>query len=264
MAVSTYGRVQGRGRLTSGYSRYDVVTRVFNDMPIDANRAHLIRKALEGAERASGTVLTLGVKPLEDDLNLFADLGYGAVEAIDVSGFEGAQHIADLNLPIPDELKGRFALIYNGGTLEHIFDTRAVLRNLHEMLAPDGVIVHVGPMNGWAEHGFYQFSPTLFADYYHVNGYEARPAFLLGAQGDDYRRVCIETYLPGKFYTAPAGSFPGIWNFHMTFIKRPGSSWDKIPQQGYYVSIYGDPTNLPPACFPDTEPYILYRGMRED
>ena len=229
-------------------------------MPIDANRARLLRQSLEGVSRTGGPVLTLGVKVLEDDLTLFKDLGYGDIESVDVSDFEGATYVADLNQPVADNMRGRFALIYNGGTIEHIFDVRTVMRNLHDMLTTNGVMVHVGPMNGWVEHGFYQFNPTFFADFYHANRYEPCRAFLLHAISDNHRDVEVHHYLPGKFDNYAAGAFPGVWNFFMPFVKRSSSTWDQIPQQGYYVRLYGKKNEAPKPAFDDAPPFVLRNG----
>ena len=39
-------------------------------------------------------------------------------------------------------------------------------------LKPGGRIIHMSPANNYANHGFYQFSPTLYADYYRANRFE--------------------------------------------------------------------------------------------
>src|SRR3546814_16038676 len=83
-------------------------------------------------------------------------------------------------------------LIYNGGTLAHIFDTRAALKYLHDMLLPGGLVVHVGPLNGWVDHGFYQFSPTFFSDYYRANKYEKVRCYMRSEQLR-VGRTCVST-----------------------------------------------------------------------
>lgn len=88
-------------------------------------------------------------------------LGYGQIEALDASAFEGAQHIHDLNEPIPDSLTAQFDVVFDGGTIEHIFDVPAVFENVLNMLKPGGVFVSANGMNGWWGHGLYQFGPDL-------------------------------------------------------------------------------------------------------
>ena len=51
----------------------------------------------------------------------FKSLGATHVYALDASDFEEAQFVHDLNQPLPENLKQRFDLVYDGGTLEHVF-----------------------------------------------------------------------------------------------------------------------------------------------
>ena len=67
--------------------------------------------------------------------SFFEALGAKEIVSIDASAYEGATVIHDLNEPIPDELKGRFSAVLDGGTLEHIFNFPAAIRNCMEMVA---------------------------------------------------------------------------------------------------------------------------------
>src|ERR1043166_8363609 len=49
-------------------------------------------------------------------------LGAKNASAMDVSDFEGATVLHDLNQPIPPELEERFDVVIDGGTLEHVFN----------------------------------------------------------------------------------------------------------------------------------------------
>ncbi|MGB0507964.1 MAG: class I SAM-dependent methyltransferase [Pikeienuella sp.] len=90
-----------------------------------------------------------------------AALGFGNVESLDYSAFEGADHTHDLNLPVGPDLRGQFDLIIDGGTLEHVFNLPQALANVFEMLRPGGVFAACNPFNGWPAHGIYQFGPEL-------------------------------------------------------------------------------------------------------
>ena len=102
----------------------------------------------------------------------FRMLGFSEVHAIDISDYEGADIILDLNKDCSDDLVCRFDVIIDGGTLEHVFDVAACLRNINKMLKPEGVIMHFSPMAGYVNHGFYSLSPELFMDFYLCNGYK--------------------------------------------------------------------------------------------
>ena len=105
------------------------------------------------------------------DTIFFAHLGL-ELTALDVSDYEGAEIVHDLNLPIPGHLHGRFKTVIDGGTFEHVFDVRAAFRNMADLLAPGGLAIHISPTNNYVNHGFWQLSPRSFYDYYHVNGFE--------------------------------------------------------------------------------------------
>jgi SAM-dependent methyltransferase len=110
---------------------------------------------------------------------VFLSLGARSVSALDVSDFEGAEFVHDLNLPVRDELKQRFDLVYDGGTLEHVFNFPVALRNCMEMVREGGRFITHTCANNWCGHGFYQFSPELF---YNVlsedNGFEVERMIL--------------------------------------------------------------------------------------
>ena len=106
------------------------------------------------------------------DAAFFWMLGGLDVESLDVSGYEGAEHIADLNQPIPYCLAGRFGMVLDGGTIEHIFGVRQALDNVVWLLKPGGRVIHMSPMSNYAQHGYYQFSPAMFYDYYGCNGFD--------------------------------------------------------------------------------------------
>jgi hypothetical protein len=102
---------------------------------------------------------------------LFALLGYRRVDSIDYYPDEGPSLVLDLNLPLPPHVGGDFDLVYDGGTMEHCFNTVQLLRNAAYLTAPGGMVIHHVPMNNWVDHGFYQFSPTLFFDFYQASGF---------------------------------------------------------------------------------------------
>jgi hypothetical protein len=99
-------------------------------------------------------------------------LGAGSIDAIDISRFEGATLTHDLNDPLPKELEGRFDLVFDGGSLEHIFNVPMALRNYMRMPRVGGRLIIVAPANNYFGHGFYQFSAELFFRVFsEVNGF---------------------------------------------------------------------------------------------
>ncbi|MDR0510125.1 MAG: hypothetical protein LBH06_03425 [Rikenellaceae bacterium] len=93
---------------------------------------------------------------------LFEHFGAERVDSLDYSDYEHATIVHDMNTPVADELKNRYSLVWDGGTLEHVFNYPTALRNCMEMVAPCGHLVLHTPANNFFGHGFYQFSPELF------------------------------------------------------------------------------------------------------
>jgi hypothetical protein len=109
----------------------------------------------------------------------FRLLGAKTVDSMDVSAFEGATVLHDLNAPIEGSLKERFSVVFDGGTLEHIFNFPVALRNCMEMLGQGGSFIQYGPANNFMGHGFYQFSPELlYRVFSEPNGFEVVTALL--------------------------------------------------------------------------------------
>jgi len=251
-------------------------------LPIDLNRCFQIVGALQPTSKR-GLVCTLGVQDFSQDQNAFDDfvclyglptnaarciftsLGFAGVEALDVSKFEGCDHVFDLNSPeILPELMGRFDVVFTGGTLEHVFDQRAALKNVFDLLSSDGLILHTGPSNGWLDHGFYQFSPTFFTDYYAVNRFEIRDAQLMVRDGVR-SGVKIVHYCPGMFDGVPNGAVSGVWNYFFVLEKTTQSTCTAIPQQSAYSNLHEDlDSHFTRTNLPTQFPYRLVAGRRQE
>ncbi|WP_300547345.1 methyltransferase domain-containing protein [Roseovarius sp.] len=92
---------------------------------------------------------------------LMRRLGFGEIEALDFSDYEGADVIHDLNRKPTKKLENKFDLIFDGGTLEHVFNVPMALEGVFRMLKPGGRFVSANGLNGWYGHGMYQFNPEL-------------------------------------------------------------------------------------------------------
>jgi SAM-dependent methyltransferase len=97
----------------------------------------------------------------------FFECFFDEVHALDINAYEGADIIFDLQSDeLPDELSGKWDLVVDGGTLEHIFDQQKAFTNMNRLVKVGGYIYHSLPCAGWVNHGFYSFSPTYFTDQY--------------------------------------------------------------------------------------------------
>lgn len=103
----------------------------------------------------------------------FKLLDAGEITSFDASPYEKATVLHDFNLPIPDEFKGRYSAVLDGGTLEHVFNYPTAIKNCMEMVADGGHFLAITPTNNQLGHGFYQFSPELFYRVFSAdNGFE--------------------------------------------------------------------------------------------
>lgn len=129
---------------------------------------HVQRRALQESFREFGQVLDdARVEEIYTRSDGFADellvhLGATEVHSFDVSSYEGPTHLHDMNTPVPPALKGRYSMVLDGGTLEHVFNFPVAIRNCMEMVRVGGHYVGIVPANNWMGHGFYQFSPELY------------------------------------------------------------------------------------------------------
>jgi hypothetical protein len=104
--------------------------------------------------------------------NLFLDLGFKKYDDIDFTADEGVTIVHDMNKSLPLKLQDReYDFVFECGTMEHIFDIRQVFSNIIDLCACGGSVFHCSPLT-WINHGFYNFSLTLFYDVYRNNGFE--------------------------------------------------------------------------------------------
>ncbi len=105
--------------------------------------------------------------------------GFDNIRSLDASHYEGAEIIHDLNLPVPMSLEGTSGFVYDGGTLEHVFDIAVALRNTMKLTRTGGILCLSTPANGQCGHGFYQFSPELYFRALEANGFDQIEIYLV-------------------------------------------------------------------------------------
>ena len=115
------------------------------------------------------------------------------VDSVDVSDYEGATIIHDMNKPLPNKLKGQYDTVIDSGTLEHVYNVPQALENCSLLCKPGGQIIHMLPANNLCGHGFWQMSPELFFSLYSVkNGYKDTEVYLAKSLENKYFYRVIE------------------------------------------------------------------------
>lgn len=180
-----------------------------------------------------------------DDITLFRALGFSEVCSVDASDFEAPTHLLNLNEPAtPAELCGRFDLVLDGGTLEHVFHLPNALAHMGRMVRDGGRLMHMAPSSNYMDHGFYMFSPTLFHDYYRANGAEVNVARVIRHRPDGGHWELFD-YDPAEWSRIGVGGLDG-WAYLLLFCATAPTSPlpAAVPEQGYYVDAWRDNKTL--------------------
>jgi hypothetical protein len=142
---------------------------------IQIDRASLHRVACrhltpERADAAMRAIFSGSTAPQPDAqkafYGIFGATSYRSVDLCDPR----ATFAADLNQPLPD--LGRYDLITNFGTTEHVFNIGTTFASIHRLLKVGGVQVHAVPGYAYIDHGYYNVHPSAYLDMARMNNYD--------------------------------------------------------------------------------------------
>lgn len=170
----------------------------------------------------------------------FELLGAARVESLDVSEYESAAHRYDLNYPIPAELHAPSSLVFDAGTLEHVFNIPEALRSCMAMVRLGGHFVQVNCANNFMGHGFWQFGPeTIFRAFSAANGFAVKVVMLHEVKKKGRWVVVTDP--------AVAGSRVNLINSEQTYILTIAQRvsdlpiFEEFPQQSDYEPLWQQP-----------------------
>lgn len=89
-------------------------------------------------------------------------LGCHPYMAID---YDGSPHSLALDLNFddaPEAHRGRYDLVTNFGTTEHIANQVQAMKVIHDLVRPGGIMLHTVPSQGNADHGMVNYDPKFF------------------------------------------------------------------------------------------------------
>jgi SAM-dependent methyltransferase len=168
--------------------------------------------------------------------DIFEALGFKSYDSMDNADYESASILHDLNKPIPASLHGKFDLVWDGGTLEHVFNFPIAVANALQMVKVGGHVVFVLPANNQCGHGFYQFSPELFFwILVPENGYELIRIYMTG-KGGPYH-VADPASVGGRVELLNDNG--ALLMVHAKKIQE-AQIFSTIPQQSDYVSLWDE------------------------
>jgi hypothetical protein len=127
---------------------------------------------------------------------------------LDINEVRGGEIICDLNEPIDPDLHGCFDIVLDGGTMEHCFNVGQVITNLVSMAKVNGFVMHGNPLVVM-NHGFFNFSPTFYHDYYIDNGHRL-PSPIYGYVSKGLEYELFELPPTQRFGKAPDNSWINV------------------------------------------------------
>lgn len=164
-----------QGHLPYGSEICDIgTTQLFGHAAKEAARSMLdyyATKAPPGADITSVTDSQL--EKIADggflgELLTFAGFRYVALDIFDAP----RTILFDLNRHAPGpNLRGRFDMVLNFGTTEHVFNQFAAFQTIHDLAKPGGTIYHDLPMAGFFDHAFFRYDPLFFRSLIAANDY---------------------------------------------------------------------------------------------
>jgi len=126
-----------------------------------------------------------------DAQSLFAAMGM-RFTAVDLVASRGSERIVNLNEPLEPDLVGAFDVVLDAGTMEHCFNVGQAVRNIIDMAKVGGFVIHLNPM-AMINHGFFNFSPTFYHDFYGQNGHQlVSPIYGVSVNGIDVKSYKVE------------------------------------------------------------------------
>ncbi len=162
----------------------------------------------------------------------------GATEIVsgDASAYEGATFIHDFNEPLPGKIwnEDQYDTVFDGGSLEHIFNIPVAVANLMRLTRVGGRILSINGANNMLGHGLYQFSPDLFFRVFSAqNGFEILNLFLVSM---DEQPALIQAIDPTSVRQRVEISYTSHANYLMLVARKinevaPFRQW---PQQSDY------------------------------
>lgn len=157
--------------------------------------------------------------------------GATIVDSIDVSDFEKATHIVDMNRPLPDHLRGQYDTVIDGGCLEHVFNVTQALKNCSLLCKVGGQILHILPANQSCGHGFWQFSPELFFSLYSEdNGYRETEVWVTNIADESNWYLAKKPAIGDRLLVS---STDVIYLLVRTVLERSDFSHENVQQSDY-------------------------------
>ena len=160
------------------------------------------------------------------------------IHTLDWSPHFGAEFAWDLGKPVPDYLCNRFDFIYDGGSLDNMFNPAQGITNLTQMLRPGGRMLCLACCSAYSMP-YTMFSTGWFYDYYEANKFASYETYLCA-----YRDTNSLIIGPWQFFptssaknlnrSSPVTGHGAEWLVVSLAEKGPDTTYDVHPIQYQY------------------------------
>ena len=164
---------------------------------------------------------------------------------MDISDYEGANVIFDLNYPIPSEMHSKYDLVFTGGCLDNVFNPVSLLMNSTNLLKDGGRVVHYETFSG-VMGSYLGFSPEWFYSYYAINNFSDCKVYVCHQTEAGISRFNYDTNLfsyhpsftrnPNPDYFKSAMASAGILYVMVIAEKGENSTSNIMPSQIQYLN----------------------------
>jgi len=178
------------------------------------------------------------------DHSLIASFSSCDYNCLDVSDYEGATIIHNMNIDIPELYHNTYDFIYNGSCMDNLFDPVTFLKNTSKMLKPGGRIIHLECASALAG-AYLSFSPEWFFSYYAINGYFDCKVYAIVAResSDDPHVFNTDLFQWNPYFTRTDNydyikgckSVNGLMYLLVSAEKQEDSTSEIIPMQSHYM-----------------------------
>jgi SAM-dependent methyltransferase len=184
------------------------------------------------------------------ELHLALGMGYACVD-LDPSFNSIA---LDLNFDaVPEEHRGRYDLVTNHGTSEHIMNQLNVFQVMHDFTKPGGLMLHAVPFTVHLEHGFFNYQPNFFDALARYNAYKTLGMWV----GPDWQLTSLIPWEPSLLDYLVLNA--KTTHLLVVLLQRLHDTPFCVPFQGHYETMIPDAAAARYSLVVDGE---LYDGKR--
>jgi hypothetical protein len=162
--------------------------------------------------------------------SLWRALGFEA-HYLDIAAIRGGEIVQDLNEPLAPELVGAFDFVVDSGTLEHCFNIAQAVANVANAVRVGGIVHHGNPLV-MINHGFYNFSPAFYHDFYNANGFKLIDMYSVEQPPGQVRLTRLDGVQRVKFadpiekviqvLAQKIEQRPIVWPMQTKYVQNPG------------------------------------------